>query len=77
MYKKYLEDNFFSSDNQISKFSGGLFNVDGKKNPMLVIKYQANDKNFYIRIVFISGDEVIESKDYKVTNINYLYNLET
>ena len=77
MYKKYLEDNFFSSDNQISKFSGGLFNVDGKKNTMLVIKYQATDKNFYIRIVFISGDEVIESKDYKVTNINYLYNLET
>ncbi len=78
MYEEYLKNNFYGDEKiNANKFSGGFFKAnEDDKNPFLIVKYQLDNKEFYIKVLHISGDEVIASDDYKSTGINYLYNLE-
>ena len=78
MYEEYLKNDFYGDEEiKVNKFTGGFFKANkDDKNPFLVVKYQANDKEYYIKVLHISGDEVIASDDYKSTSISYLYNLE-
>lgn len=77
MYKKYFIDElFYDEDINAKKFTGGLYEINNIKNPILVVKYQGNDNNYYIRVLYTSGDEVLASDDYKSTSIHYLYNLD-